>query len=54
METAPQNVALVYAPCTSASNPQILFPISTETSLRSVTSLHYSDTSPEGITATNL
>jgi hypothetical protein len=54
LETAPQNVALVYATCTSVTNSQNVFPISAETSLSSLSTLHYSDTSPERITASNL
>jgi len=33
METLPQNVAMVYAPSTSVTNFQIVFPISAESSL---------------------
>jgi hypothetical protein len=54
METAPQNLALVYGHSTSVTNPQNMFPISAEISLRSLSTLHYSDTSPEEITVSNL
>ena len=53
METAPQNLALICGHSTSVTNSQNVFPITAETSLSSLSTLHYSDISPEEITASN-
>jgi hypothetical protein len=54
MQTAPQNFALVCVHYTSVNNSQNLFPISAETSLSSLSTLHYPDNAHEEITVSNL
>jgi len=51
METAHTKVALGCVPSTSVTNPQNVLPIAAGTSLITLSTLHYSDTKPEKITA---
>ena len=54
MKITPQNMAQDYAHSSSVTNPKNVFPIAVETSLSSLSTLHYSDTSPEENTISNL
>jgi hypothetical protein len=54
METAPTNVALASIPSTSVTKSQNVLPISAETSLSTQSTLEFSDTYTEKITASGL